>query len=232
MRETGNFNSKQIVKSRWFHNWAAPRPNTWCYSRIGSIVNSELHWYRRVSISWAAVQVIHLNTREQCGGSSEAPENLSRISWATWYVLSLTNFHPAIYCNSCPGEWRVQSGAILNHCCHNLHNCPAGCWARNAAVIVPKLAEIGDNYEFVNQFRPLWSAGPAQDVKFCDEKTERPFLSQRAGIKRDGGLIARQSWLSINVERDPHIDWRKITQQFIKCTHFSSLIWETKYLVK
>ena len=30
--------------------------------------------------------------------------------------------------------------------------------ARNASVIVPKLAEIGDNYEFVNQFRPLWSA--------------------------------------------------------------------------
>ena len=30
--------------------------------------------------------------------------------------------------------------------------------ARNASVIVPELAEIGDNYEFVNQFHPLWSA--------------------------------------------------------------------------
>ena len=58
-------------------------PNTWCYSGIGSIVKFELHWYRRLSISWTAVQVVEQrNTREQCGGSSEAPENLSRFSWS------------------------------------------------------------------------------------------------------------------------------------------------------
>ena len=64
--------------------------------------------------------------------------------------------------------------------------------SRNASVIVPELAEIGDNYEFVNQFRPLWSAARAQDVKFCDEKTEQLFLGQQTS-QEIVCLIARPS---------------------------------------
>ena len=141
-----------------------------------------LSWMHRVHLLSSCASSTPLLTtssgelyREQCGGSSEAPENRCRISWSSWYVL--TNLH-WLFGASLVSRW-VQSSPICDQCRHNLHNCPAGWWARNAAVIVPKLAEIGDNYEFVNQFRPLWSAGQTQDVKFCDEKTERPFLSQQ-----------------------------------------------------
>ena len=127
-------------------------------------------------------------TGEQCGGSSEAPENRCRISWSSWYVL--TNLY-WLFGASLVSRW-VQSSPICDQCRHNLHNCPAGWWARNAAVIVPKLAEIEDNYEFVNQFRPLWSAGQTQDVKFCDEKTEQLFLGQQTS-QEIVCLIARPS---------------------------------------
>ena len=141
-----------------------------------------LSWMHRVHLLSSCASSTPLLTtssgelyKEQCGGSSEAPENRCRISWSSWYVL--TNLH-WLFAASLVSRW-VQSSPICDQCRHNLHNCPAGWWARNAAVIVPKLAEIDDNYEFVNQFRPLWSAGQTQDVKFCDEKIERPFLSQQ-----------------------------------------------------
>ena len=73
--------------------------------------------------------------------------------------------------------------------------------ARNASVIVPELAEIGDNYEFVNQFRPLWSVPLwAQDVNFCDAKIERLFLSR----KKEGCLNDRSALLhpdTVNLSR-------------------------------
>ena len=176
MRETGNFNSKQIVKSRWFHNWAAP-------------LSQHLMLFRhRVHCQfWATLVSSHLlsscasgtpqyqgTMRRFLRGTGKPPQDqlVQLVCPESWPISTVRSILRS------PRDWWVQSS--LNHCCHNLHNCPAGCWARNAAVIVPKLAEIGDNYEFVNQFRPLWSAGPAQDVKFCDEKTERPFLSQPA----------------------------------------------------
>ena len=61
-------------------------------------------------------------------------------------------------------------------------------------MIVPELAEIGDNYEFVNQFRPLWSAARAQDVKFCDEKT----FPGSADIARDC-LFDCTSLMTVNI---------------------------------
>ena len=154
----------------------------------------------------ATVQVIHhsllglvelyyvQHTKGQYRGSSEAPENRCSISWSNLVQLYFHEF--ALY-NTSFASFSVSGwfylSPIFDRCRHNLHNCPAGCWrARNATVIVPELAEIGDNYEFVNQFRPLWSAARAQDVKFCDEKTEQLFLGQQTS-QEIVCLIARPS---------------------------------------
>ena len=135
--------------------------------------------------NWSPCTMAHHDYKEQFSGSSEAPENRCRISWLVQLVHS-EEFALLVmsWTSSVVGPWPSVLLVLSGSWSPSVTICiTAQQRARNASVIVPELAEIGDNYEFVNQFRPLWSPVLGAGCQFlrCKDRATFPE-SQKRGM--------------------------------------------------
>ena len=92
--------------------------------------------------------------------------------------------------------------------------------SRNASVIVPELAEIGDNYEFVNQFRPLWSdPGCRMSISAMQRSSDFSWVAK----KKDVWMIAPPFFiliLSNYLEHDLIYSVQNVSAKSGSCAHF------------
>ena len=154
------------MKSRWCPQLSRPIPTLDAIlafgllsipSGSGTVSCITERWSEQLC-NWSPCTIVHHDYKEQFSGSSEAPENRCRISWLVQLVHSEEFALLAMsWTSSVVGPWPSVQLVLYGSWSPSVTICITAQRSRNASVIVPELAEIGDNFEFVNQFCPLWS---------------------------------------------------------------------------
>ena len=124
--------------------------------------------------------------------------------------------------SSVVGPWPSVQLVLYGSWSPSVKICITAQRSRNASVIVPELAEIGDNYEFVNQFRPLWSdPGCRMSISAMQRSSDFSWVAK----KKDVWMIAPPSFiliLSTYLEHDLIYSFQNVSAKSGSCAHFIS----------